>query len=259
MTTIEEARAVSRLAADIISDMFEAHAAVERYQAASDAPDKDRWAREFVATLYALEGNANQMREAFWDHGAVFASVNHAPVEPWEPVSSSAHKAVVDVGERYQDLALALLCAVFPEKFPPGEEYPTPRELPAERDLLQHVDIMAESFLSNFPTEEELSRAPAMLEQELARVCAATSTPDAPTGANSANTSALFPNGEPEDERLVRLASRLQANASRPKEERQSNRAIAREITGETVNDEKQARSLLVQLNTLQRKGDCNL
>lgn len=76
-----------------------------------------------------------------------------------------------------------------------------------------------------------------------------------PSGANGANTSALFPGGVPEDHRLVALAAMLQTNAIKPEQERQSNRAIARELTGETTDSWKMARSLLAQLNTIDRKN----
>ena len=46
--------------------------------------------------------------------------------------------------------------------------------------------------------------------------------------ANSANIFALFPDGVPEDERLVMLEVKLQTNSARPKEEQVSKRQIAR-------------------------------
>lgn len=73
--------------------------------------------------------------------------------------------------------------------------------------------------------------------------------------ANSANIFALFPDGVPEDERLVMLEVKLQTNSARPKEEQVSKRQIARELTGETKDSWKRARSLLSQLNRIHRRN----
>ena len=72
-------------------------------------------------------------------------------------------------------------------------------------------------------------------------------------GANSANTSTLFPGDVPKDPRLVVLREKLNHNAAKPENERQTNRAIARELTGEPVKSCGKAISLLAQLNTIDR------
>ena len=79
------------------------------------------------------------------------------------------------------------------------------------------------------------------------------------SGANSANILPLFPDGIPADARLVRLANELQTNGAKPADAQRSKRDIAREITAETPEDWKKARSLLAVLARMKRDNKLNL
>ena len=168
MTRIEETRKVSALAGMVIHYIFEAHDAVESYQRSGDESDKDLRAREFYAALRGIENETELLTEAMYDHGNLFAAVNQTPIELWQPPLSSVHEAIRDAGMSIGHIGLTLLQAAYPE-FRPGVEYLT-KPLCREDDFLAYRDVAVESFLSTFPTRDQLNRASAMRNQELARV-----------------------------------------------------------------------------------------
>ena len=77
--------------------------------------------------------------------------------------------------------------------------------------------------------------------------------------AGRANNKNLFLGDIPGNNDLVDLVVRLDAETSKPENERRSWNEIAREYTGETVRDQKKAQSLLTQIRALKRKGRINL
>ena len=83
-------------------------------------------------------------------------------------------------------------------------------------------------------------------------------TGDTPAGAsaNGANTAQLFPEGVPKNPRIVDLVCRLDAEKAQPEDKRRAMIVIAREYTGESMGNDKEAKSLLSQIRRMKRDKD---
>ena len=167
MATAEEIRRVSELAAQVLSEVFEAHAEADRFTNPA-LSDKQTFAKGFIRHLYSIESLASDLVEALRAHGHAFARVNSTAVEIWQPVASSCHEAVGNLCYEVGGVAREVVLAEFAGSFRPGVEYQVPK-LCCETDLLRHIDVAVRSFKEFFPDYDVLNRARAQLDQELAR------------------------------------------------------------------------------------------
>lgn len=165
MTTTDESRESSRLTAAIISGLFDAHDAAERYR----RKQSKSHARDFIRALYEIEDSSTELSTLLRECGDVFSAANTLPVELWSPPSPSAIEAVRHLGRLATgDAAFEVAREGRPDVFGTPGEYLLPRLL-CERDMLEHVEAAIRGFYSEWPGYDALNRASAMVQQETAR------------------------------------------------------------------------------------------
>lgn len=164
---IEDLWSISRFAAEVVSELYEAHSAADRFEASRDESQSKR----FLAALYAVESTYRRWwKSEAWSNELIdlLASVNHGPVSLGGPVEPSAHEAVLQLAGCVGYVASEVLRAEYPDLYKPGVEYPV-EELFCEPDMLRHIDVAIAAFREHFPSYEILNTAHPLLRQETAR------------------------------------------------------------------------------------------
>jgi hypothetical protein len=165
MATVDEVRESACLAAAIIGNLFDAEAAATRYRRSQS----ESYARDFIQVLYEIEEDSAKLSTLLQECGGVLSAGNALPVELWPPPSPSAVEAVCRLGQfATGDAAFEVAREGRPDLFGPPGEYFLPR-LFREQEMLGHVEAAIRGFYLEWPGNEALNRASAMVNQETAR------------------------------------------------------------------------------------------
>lgn len=155
----------SRLAREIVSNLFDAESAAERYRGSQSKS----LARDFVGLLYKVEDDSTKLFDLLRECGGVFSDGYTSAVELWPPAMESAIAAVHHLGGWVtRNAAFAVAKEARPDLYEAPGEYPLP-QLFREQDMLAHVEAAIQGFYLEWPGLDALNRASAMVRQETAR------------------------------------------------------------------------------------------
>lgn len=256
----DESRTIQDTTADAISCLYELCDAAELYQAGGK-----QGGQQFVKIAYRLEEARDALQDTLSGRFDAFAKVAANPVRFGPLIFASAHEALYrgcDI--LVSEIAMGIVHHRFSDRPQRDKICPMPNNLPVEVDFLSAVELAIAAFFNMGFSCDDFNELGARLTQEQAHVAAAkkTDTPNSKpdsNGANSANTSQLFSGTIPKNSDLVDLAALIDAEKSKPKNERRSRNEIAREFKGETVGNSLKADSLLARLRYLRKRGRVNL